>query len=135
MNHPAADALDKKIIDTLGSGIGENEIIQAQHYSVGQEFKAHTDYFEPGAEEYKNHCTTRGQRTWTFMVYLNDCCDGGETEFTKLGYRFKPIQGKALVWNNLHIDGTPNPLTIHQAHPITSGEKMVVTKWFREKNQ
>ena len=132
LNHPAADAIDKKIIDCLGVGLGEKEVIQAQHYAVGQQFKAHTDYFEPGSEGYKTYSKDGGQRTWTFMVYLNEGCEGGETEFPLLNQKFKPKTGMALVWNNLLIDGSPNPATLHQAHPVKSGEKVVITKWFRE---
>lgn len=132
LNHPAADAIDKKIIQCLGLGIGEKEVIQAQHYAVGQQFKAHTDYFEPGADEYKTYKKDGGQRTWTFMVYLNEACLGGETEFPHLGLKFTPKTGTAIVWNNLLVDGSVNPLTLHQAHPVTEGEKMVITKWFRE---
>lgn len=129
---PAADVIDKKIIDCLGLGLGEKEVIQAQHYAVGQQFKAHTDYFEPGSNEFKLYSKDGGQRTWTFMVYLNEGCEGGETEFVHLGLKFKPKTGTAIVWNNLHADGTPNPNTLHQAHPVTKGEKAVITKWFRE---
>ena len=132
LNDPAADAVDKKIIDCLGVGVGEKEIIQAQHYAIGQQFKAHTDYFEPGSEGYRTYRKDGGQRTWTFMVYLNEACVGGETEFPRLGRSFKPKMGTALIWNNLLPDGTPNPNTLHQAHPIVSGEKIVITKWFRE---
>lgn len=131
-NDPAADAVDKKIIECLGLGVGEKEIIQAQHYDIGQQFKAHTDYFEPGSQEFKQYSKDGGQRTWTFMVYLNEACEGGETEFIHLGLKFKPKTGTAIVWNNLLSDGTPNPNTLHQAHPIISGEKVVITKWFRE---
>lgn len=131
-NDPAADAVDKKIIQCLGLGAGEKEIIQAQHYAIGQQFKAHTDYFEPGSEEFKQYSKDGGQRTWTFMVYLNEACEGGETEFLHLGLKFKPKTGTAIVWNNLLPDGAPNPKTLHQAHPILSGEKVVITKWFRE---
>lgn len=135
LNHPAADAVDKKIIDCLGVGVGENEVIQAQHYDVGQEFKAHTDYFEPGSDEYKRFCKDGGQRTWTFMVYLNDACEGGQTEFPLLKRAFVPKTGMALVWNNLHENGTPNDFTLHHAYPITAGEKVVITKWFREEKR
>lgn len=131
-NDPAADAVDKKIIECLQLGVGEKEVIQAQHYAIGQQFKAHTDYFEPGSEEFKTYSKDGGQRTWTFMVYLNQECEGGETEFVHLGLKFKPKTGTAIVWNNLNADGTPNPNTLHQAHPILSGEKIVITKWFRE---
>lgn len=130
---PLAKQIDQKIIDALGLGVGEREIIQAQHYAVGQEFKAHWDYFMPGSEDYKRFCLTNGgQRSWTFMIYLNDQCQGGETEFVELGMKFRPVTGTALIWNNLNRDGTPNPNTKHQAHPVTQGEKVIITKWFRE---
>lgn len=129
---PLAFEIDKKIVDTLGLGVGERETIQAQHYAVGQQFKAHYDYFAPGSNDYKSYSRQGGQRTWTFMIYLDEGCEGGETEFVELGISFKPKMGTALVWNNLNVDGTPNPFTKHHAHPILSGEKVVITKWFRE---
>lgn len=135
LNNDAADRIDQKIIDCLGIQIGTTEIIQAQHYDVGQQFKAHHDYFEPGSESYLKYSKDGGQRTWTFMVYLNQECEGGETEFPQLGLKFTPKTGTAIVWNNLLADGSINPNTLHQAHPIISGEKVVITKWFREENR
>src|SRR3546814_5906222 len=38
------------------------EPVQGQRYAVGQEFKAHTDYFEPGGADYKVHCRVTGNR-------------------------------------------------------------------------
>ena len=134
LNDGLADRIEKLIVDTMQIGLGEEEVIQAQHYAKGQEFKAHTDYFEPGAEEYRKYAVDGGQRTWTFMVYLTEGCEGGETEFVNLGFSVKPEKGTALVWNNLYPDGQPNPDTLHQAHPVTEGEKVVITKWFREQN-
>lgn len=135
LNHDAADRTDQKIIDCLGVDIGTTEIIQAQHYAVGQQFKAHHDYFEPGTDGYLKYSKDGGQRTWTFMVYLNQECEGGETEFPHLGLKFTPKTGTAIIWNNLLSDGVINPNTLHQAHPIISGEKVVITKWFREENR
>jgi prolyl 4-hydroxylase len=135
LNHDAAFRIDQKIIDCLGIDVGTTEIIQAQHYGVGQQFKAHHDYFEPGSAGYLKYSRDGGQRTWTFMVYLNQECEGGETEFPHLRLKFRPKTGTAIIWNNLLADGTINPNTLHQAHPITLGEKVVITKWFREENR
>ena len=129
---PLAKIIDAKIVDALGLGVGEKEVIQAQHYAVGQQFKAHYDYFVPGSEDFKTYSKDGGQRTWTFMIYLNEECEGGQTEFVKLKKAFTPKTGTALVWNNLHPDGMPNENTLHHAHPIIYGEKTVITKWFRE---
>ncbi|GAA0855392.1 2OG-Fe(II) oxygenase [Aliiglaciecola litoralis] len=129
---PLAFDIDQKIVNALGLGVGEREVIQAQHYAIGQQFKAHYDYFVPGSNDFKTYQNQGGQRSWTFMIYLNEECEGGETEFVNLGLKFKPKTGTALVWNNLYADGEVNPNTLHQAHPITAGEKVVITKWFRE---
>ncbi|MCC2616432.1 2OG-Fe(II) oxygenase [Aestuariibacter halophilus] len=133
LHHPLAAQVEQRIVDAMGLGIGEAEPIQAQHYAPGQGFKAHTDYFEPGSDEYRDFAAQDGQRSWTFMLYLSEGCQGGETEFPHLGLRFSPRTGMALAWNNLCSDGTPNPRTLHQAHPVTQGEKVVITKWFRER--
>ena len=45
--------------------------MQGQRYEVGQEFKAHTDYFEPSGADFAKFCAVAGQRTWTVMIYLN----------------------------------------------------------------
>lgn len=124
--------LEQKILSTLAPSVGNGELIQAQHYALGQQFKSHTDYFEPGTQEYLKFAKQKGQRTWTFMVYLNQECEGGQTEFPLLQRSFKPTQGRALLWNNVTKTGHPNPNTLHHSLPITEGEKMVITKWFRE---
>ena len=72
-----------------------------------------------------------GQRTYTFMCYLNDVEEGGETNFIALNKKFKPKQGTAVIWNNLYRNGIPNPKTLHEACPPVSGDKYVITKWFR----
>ena len=125
--------LDNKIADTLGIPVSCSEIIQGQKYQIGQEFKAHTDYFEPNSDEYNKFASELGQRTWTFMVYLNDTEQGGQTHFTRLGAEFSPKRGTAVIWNNLKANGEVNFQTIHHAKPVEQGEKYVITKWFRTK--
>lgn len=126
------DAVDTRIARALGIRPSYGEGIQGQHYSPGQEFKAHTDFFEPGTPEFTKFGGARGNRTWTFMVYLNEGMRGGATAFPKLGLQFNPVRGQAVIWNNLHADGTPNDRTVHAGLPPTEGEKIVITKWFRE---
>jgi len=135
LNDAVIGDVEQKIVSLLKLGIGENEVMQAQRYEVGQEFKQHTDYFEPGTEAYRQHAAKRGQRTWTCMIYLNDVIEGGETEFVTLQKCFTPQKGTALIWNNLLPSGTPNPMTLHHAHPVIKGKKFVITKWFRTFNQ
>jgi len=135
LRSPVAVGCDEKIAKTLGIRLPYSEGIQAQRYDVGQQFKAHTDYFEPGTPEYAKFGGNRGNRTWTFMVYLNDVESGGATNFIALDHAFEPIKGRALAWNNLHTDGTVNPDTAHAGLPVTAGHKIIITKWFRERGK
>lgn len=124
-------AIDQKISAALGINLTYSEGIQGQKYKVGQQFKPHTDYFD--ADQYAEHASVSGNRTWTFMVYLNETQKGGGTEFLNIGKTFFPEKGAAVVWNNLHSDGRPNPDTLHSGMTVEEGEKYVITKWFREK--
>ncbi len=133
IENTAIAVLDDKIARTIGIRPTYSEGIQGQHYAVGQEFKQHTDFFEPGTEEYATYAGPRGNRTWTFMVYLNDVAEGGGTSFLELGHTFEPRKGRAVVWNNLNADGSPNYQTLHAGLPVRVGYKVIITKWFRER--
>lgn len=109
------------------------EPVQGQRYDVGQEFKPHTDYFAPGGQDYDTFCSIAGQRSWTFMVYLNDVASGGGTRFKALNKIFQPETGKLLCWNNRHLDGSVNPNSLHHGMKVRKGLKYVITKWYREK--
>lgn len=129
LNNAFIQEVDGRICRLLGVNASYSEVLQGQLYAKEQEFKPHTDYFE--AHEYKQFAAQRGQRTFTFFIYLNEVIAGGETEFPRLGIKLKPQPGMAIIWNNLRRDGHPNPDTLHCAHPVISGEKAVITKWFR----
>jgi prolyl 4-hydroxylase len=133
LNDDYVKKIDEKIARALGIQLSYSEGIQAQRYEVGQEFKEHTDYFRNDA--YQKYAATQGQRTWTFMVYLNQGMQGGGTRFHDLQKVFQPRRGMALAWNNLNPDGSSNPMTLHSGEPVLSGYKMIITKWFRERGR
>jgi prolyl 4-hydroxylase len=130
---PAVGEVDRKIADLLGLPLATSEPLQGQRYAPGQEFKPHTDTFEPGGYDFLVHTADRGQRTWTAMIYLNEPEDGGATRFKTIGKTVQPETGKLLAWNNLLADGRPNPATLHQGMKVRRGTKYVLTKWFRER--
>ncbi len=130
---PVVAAVDRKIANLLGLPLDASEPIQGQRYSPGQEFRPHTDTFEPGGYDFFVHTAETGQRTWTAMVYLNVPTDGGATRFKLIGKSIQPETGKLLVWNNLLPDGRPNPATLHQGMKVRRGTKYIITKWFRER--
>jgi prolyl 4-hydroxylase len=135
LNHAEAPvvALDAKLCSFMGIDRVYGEPLQGQRYDVGQEFKYHTDYFEPNGYDYAQHCRVPGQRTWTAMIYLNVPGSGGGTRFKATGKIFQPETGKLLLWDNLNDAGSINPNTIHHGMKVRAGRKYVITKWFRER--
>jgi len=129
----AVQELERRLFELNRIDPAHGEPVQGQRYEVGQEFKAHTDYFEPEGQDYERYCSVAGQRTWTFMVYLNDVAAGGATRFKEVEKLFQPEQGRLLCWNNRLPDGTVNPATLHHAMKVRKGLKYVITKWYREK--
>jgi prolyl 4-hydroxylase len=127
---PITREINKRISDELGVPEENGETMQGQLYEIGQEFKNHNDYF--GGDSYYNHCLYSGQRTYTFMIYLNDVEEGGETDFPTLEKTFTPKKGMAVIWRNSEGQTTENPATLHAGKPVIQGKKVIITKWFRE---
>jgi prolyl 4-hydroxylase len=132
-NDPVVALVDSRLGDLLGLSLASSEPLQGQRYGPGQEFRPHTDTFEPGGYDFYVHTADTGQRTWTAMIYLNEPEDGGATRFKTIGKTIQPEIGKLLAWNNLLADGRPNPATLHQGMKVRRGTKYVLTKWFRER--
>ena len=130
---PAVAALAKKLSHLSGIDLAHAEPLQGQRYEVGQEFKAHTDYFEPKSADYETYCSVAGQRTWTFMIYLNDVEAGGATRFRAINKTIQPECGKLIAWNNRKPDGSLNAATLHHAVKVRAGRKYVITQWYRER--
>ena len=128
---PEIQRIDEAIADLLGIDTAYSEIMQCQRYEVGQEFKDHHDYFFVDQPYWVHEARNGGQRTWTAMVYLNVPEEGGATHFPALEYSVEARRGMALIWNNMGLDGKPNPNTIHAGTPVIKGSKYIITKWFR----
>ncbi|HEX7782166.1 MAG TPA: 2OG-Fe(II) oxygenase [Sphingobium sp.] len=130
---PFVAAIDANISAYAGIDPVHGEPIQGQRYAPGQEFKAHTDYFDPQGEDFARYCSVAGNRTWTFMIYLNAPGAGGATRFTKVNKIIQPEDGKLLAWNNRLPNGAPNPASIHHGMKVRAGAKYIITKWYRER--
>ncbi|PAX09687.1 prolyl hydroxylase family protein [Sphingomonas lenta] len=130
---PVVAELEWRIAAATGLDPAYGEPIQGQRYAVGQEFKNHTDYFEPTGADYDRYCSVAGNRTWTVMVYLNEPEAGGATRFKAIEKTVQPETGKLLAWNNRRPDGSLNPATLHHGMKVRAGVKYIVTKWYRER--
>ncbi|HEU4821507.1 MAG TPA: 2OG-Fe(II) oxygenase [Qipengyuania sp.] len=130
---PMVQDLEERLLALNAIDPAHGEPVQGQRYAEGQEFKPHCDYFNPGGQDWERYTSVAGQRTWTFMIYLNEVEAGGGTRFKCIGKTFQPEVGKLVCWNNRRSDGSGNPNTLHHGMKVRKGTKYVITKWYREK--
>jgi hypothetical protein len=76
---------------------------------------------------YQFHCEvnpTTCDRVTTFIIYLNDIAEGGETEFLEQKLRIKPKKGTIAIF--------PAYFThVHRGNPVLSDEdKYIATGWY-----
>jgi prolyl 4-hydroxylase len=109
------------------------EPAQIMHYSVGQEFRPHHDFLDPHSPGDRAQIARLGQRIATFILYLNDDYEGGDTEFLKTGFRYRGRQGDGLLFANVDAVRAPDPLTTHAGRPPTRGEKWILSQWIRDR--
>jgi prolyl 4-hydroxylase len=103
------------------------------HYDVGEQITPHFDFIDAKARDYAQQIEERGQRMITFLLYLNDAYEGGETTFPELGIVHRGTAGNGLYFINAHADLSPDRRMLHTGSPPTSGEKWIVTQFISSK--
>lgn len=119
--------VEKRIASIIDVPLEHAEGLHILNYQPGQEYKDHFDYFAPTSKAASNN------RICTFVLYLSDVEDGGETYFSKLGLSVYPKKGMAVYFEYFYNDQTLNELTLHSGQPVIKGEKWIATLWFRRK--
>ena len=104
----------------------------ALHYAVGEEIKDHYDYVNPKIPNYETEIKTRGERLITFLIYLNDDYDGGETAFPAVDVSHKGRRGEGIMFVNVMPDHKPDPRSLHAGRPPTRGQKWLLSQFVRE---
>lgn len=124
--------LRQRIANTIGVDVRHFERTSVFRYEVGQTFGEHADYI---SRDFSAEIRQRGQRPYTFIIYLNDEFDGGETHFLTLDKRVRGKAGDAVFWRNVSEDGEPDLTTMHAGAPPTRGEKWLLSQFIRDKPQ
>jgi prolyl 4-hydroxylase len=89
--------------------VGLNERFRFYRYDPGERFAPHVDgYYRRENDE---------QSLLTFMVYLNQECEGGETNFLLEKVTVKPKTGRALIFDHQ---------LFHEGAAVLSGRKYVL---------
>ncbi len=121
---PAIHALCRRLAAASGTHVKQGEPLQVLRYRPGQEYRAHFDAIG----------NAENQRTFTFLVYLNEDFEGGETCFPlKPGLKVKGRKGDAILFRNADADGSPDLNSQHSGLPVTAGVKFLASRWIRER--
>lgn len=147
-------SIEERIANLTQIPIENGEGLQIVHYSPGQYYYGHWDYFAEEYEGNKGVINRGGQRIATVLMYLNNMYTNfisekvtpeqeielgekapiGDTFFPRMNLSVKPDKaGKAIFWWNLAQDGkSVDPTTYHAGRPVPkSGNKWIMTKWLR----
>jgi prolyl 4-hydroxylase len=118
--------IEKRISTIMNIPVEHGEGLQVLNYQVGQEYKAHFDFFS-------NSKVDTNPRISTLVMYLNDVEQGGETYFPKLNFSVSPQKGTAVYFEYFYHDPALNELTLHGGAPVIKGDKWAATQWMRRK--
>jgi len=118
---------------TCGYPMQHFELPMVLHYDVGQQITPHFDFIDAQAADYAEQIREQGQRMVTFLMYLNDEYQGGETTFPELGIVHRGHTGGGLFFYNAHADLSPDRRMLHTGSPPTSGEKWILSQFIVSK--
>ena len=96
-------------------------------------FEDHYDFVDPQTPGYAQEIARNGQRRITFLLYLNDDYEGGETAFPRLDVHHRGRAGDALFFVNVRPDGVGDTRTLHAGRPPVRGEKWVLSQFIRDR--
>jgi prolyl 4-hydroxylase len=116
-----------------GQPMNHMEASTVLHYAVGETIGNHYDFVDPAHPNYADEIRKFGNRVVTFLVYLNQGYEGGDTDFPKLGISHTGRRGEGLFFVNTLPDGQANVRTLHSGRAPTRGEKWVFSQFIRDR--
>ncbi|KAJ0973729.1 hypothetical protein J5N97_015694 [Dioscorea zingiberensis] len=139
------DQIEQKIAKVTAIPREHGEAFNILRYEIGQRYASHYDALSPA-----EYGPQKSQRVASFLLYLSDVEEGGETMFPFenglnmdggydyakcIGMKVKPRQGDGLLFYSLFTNLTIDPTSLHGSCPVIKGEKWVATKWIRDQIQ
>jgi prolyl 4-hydroxylase len=125
--------LQARIAAATGVPYTHLEALSVLHYGVGEQITEHFDFVDPNMPDYEQQIARDGQRMVTFLVYLNDDYEGGETEFPRLGVSHRGVAGEGMFFTNALASGEADVRSVHAGRPPRVGEKWVATQFIRNR--
>ena len=126
-------AVQTRMSATTGVHVHNMEGPTVLHYAPGEQITNHYDFVNPRIPNYQSEIERRGQRIVTFLVYLNDDYEGGETDFPDLGLRYHGARRGGIFFTNALKDGSPDLRMVHAGLPPKDKEKWLMSQFIRNR--
>jgi prolyl 4-hydroxylase len=123
--------LSKRIADVTKMELKSQEDLQVVKYKEGGFYKPHFDACNKVTDDCTRLNKGLGPRFITFIIYLNDDFEGGETFFPHINKKVVPKMGKAAIFYNVDQYGEVLPKSLHGGLDVKNGEKWICNKWIR----
>jgi prolyl 4-hydroxylase len=130
--YPVVQDIYDKLSNIIGIDKDHFEELQVVRYEPGQLYKEHWDACWE-KDKCQDFLTRGGNRYATFLLYLNDNFEEGETYFPLRNKKIKPEKGKAALFFNLdenNIDKLEN--SKHAGLSPKNGIKWMCNVWVRQ---
>ncbi|CZR49475.1 uncharacterized protein FPRO_15835 [Fusarium proliferatum ET1] len=142
---PVSRCLASRLKSLLGNlQHPDTERLQIVKYKGGERFRMHNDYLPVHLEaKQPDGSMKKFNRLVSTFIYIGDECTGGETYFpdikgvgpgadgdkfsrteTGMGLLVKPKKGNAVLWHNVHQNGTRDERMAHAGLPVQNGTKI-----------
>lgn len=123
--------IEQRISNLIHMPVTHGELSNILYYQKGNEYKAHYDFFHPKDPGSSLAMQDGGQRVRTVLCYLSPAKEGGETYFPRISKKISGHNGQLIVFDNVTKQLAPLPPSLHQSLPVISGDKWILSKWFR----
>lgn len=129
-DHWIVQRISQKICSYIPLPESHQEDLQVVRYTEREYYRIHFDtpYQQKVIDRFNRFC---GPRVATFLIYLNDDFEGGETEFILARKLITPKKGKAILFYNVDINLSLIPESIHVGKEVVQGTKWIANKWIR----
>ncbi|XP_042508077.1 probable prolyl 4-hydroxylase 9 isoform X2 [Macadamia integrifolia] len=118
------DTIEQKIARVTMLPRSQGEAFNVLRYEIGQGYHSHYDAFNPA-----EYGPQKSHRVATFLLYLSNVKEGGETMFPYendfvdfnydykkcIGLKVKPRQGDGILFYSLFTNGTIDPHWVHNS--------------------
>jgi prolyl 4-hydroxylase len=126
-------AVQYRMAAAVGIPVDHMEGPTVLHYAVGEQITNRYDFVNPRIPNYDAEIAKRGQRIITFLVYLNDDYEGGETDFPELGLRYHGARGHGLFFTNALPNGEADLRMVHAGLPPKDNDKWLMSQFIRNR--